>query len=43
MLRKIIQFYIMITVNEKVDTEKKTMKLAESEWNYANMYAFNTL
>lgn len=34
MLRKSIQFYIMITVNENVDTEKKTMKLAESELNY---------
>ena len=46
MLHKSIQFYIMITVNENVDTEKnwkKTMKLAESEWNYANMYALNTL
>ena len=31
MLRKSILFYIMITVNEKVDTEKKSMKLAESE------------
>lgn len=42
MLRKSIQFYIMITVNENVDTEKKTMKLAESELNYANMYALST-
>lgn len=31
------------TVNEKVDIEKKTTKQAESEWNYANMYALNTL
>ena len=31
MLRKSIQFYIMITV-----------KLAESELNYANMYALST-
>ena len=42
MLRKSIQFYIRITVNENVDTEKKTMKLAESELNYANMYALST-
>ena len=42
MLRKSIQFYIMITVNENVDTEKKTMKLAESELNYANIYALST-
>lgn len=42
MLRKSIQFYIMITVNGNVDTEKKTMKLAESELNYANMHALST-
>lgn len=43
MLRQSIQFYIMITVNENVDTEKKTMKLAESELNYANMHALSHL
>ena len=42
MLRKSVQFYNKVTVNENVDTEKKTMKLAESELNYANMHALST-